>query len=160
MTRRRWWLRYLVCCAVLTGYVMKQLATAGVSVWSYLERRDILMSSPTDKFLMSAMSFAAEVEREKARERSRDAARQRAARGAVTGGTCYGYRNTRDATGFVVREIVPRKRPSCERFSGCARRAGARDVSAGWVTCGRFVPPCARRKPMVPSWAAPPARWS
>ncbi|HXW03592.1 MAG TPA: recombinase family protein [Vicinamibacterales bacterium] len=39
-----------------TGYVMKQLATAGVAVWSYLERKEILMSSPTDKFLMSSCS--------------------------------------------------------------------------------------------------------
>jgi len=84
-----------------TGYVMKQLAQANVAVWSYLERKEILMNSPTDKFLMSAMSFAAEVEREKARERSRDAARQRATKGYAAGGSAFGYRNVRTSGGCV-----------------------------------------------------------
>jgi site-specific DNA recombinase len=114
-----------------TGYVMKQLATAGVAVWSYLERKEILMSSPTDKFLMSAMSFAAEVEREKARERSRDAARQRAARGAVAGGACFGYANVRDASGFVAREIVPAEAEVVRQiFRLCAEGKGARRICA------------------------------
>ena len=114
-----------------TGYVMKQLAQANVAVWSYLERKEILMSSPTDKFLMSAMSFAAEVEREKARERSRDASRQRAARGAVSGGACFGYANVRNVSGFVVREIVPEEAEVIRRiFALCAKGKGARRICA------------------------------
>ena len=114
-----------------TGYTMKLLSQAGVAVWSYLERKEILMSSPTDKFLMSAVSFAAEVEREKARERSRDASRQRAARGAVAGGACFGYANRRDASGFVVREIVPAEAAVVRRiFALCAKGRGARRICA------------------------------
>ncbi len=39
------------------------LSRAGVRVYSHLEDREVLLDTPTDKFLMSAMSFAAEVER-------------------------------------------------------------------------------------------------
>src|SRR5258705_262129 len=45
-----------------TGYAVKQLSQAGVKIFSYLEDREILLDTPTDKFLMSAVSFAAEIE--------------------------------------------------------------------------------------------------
>jgi site-specific DNA recombinase len=113
------------------GYVMKQLAVAGVAVWSYLERKEILMSSPTDKFLMSAMSFAAEVEREKARERSRDASRQRAAHGFVSGGRTFGYANVRTEGGRVVREILPDEAAVVKRiFRLCAQGKGCVRIAA------------------------------
>src|SRR5712692_5687074 len=35
-----------------TGYALKQLSQAGVRVWSYLEEKEILLETPTDKFLM------------------------------------------------------------------------------------------------------------
>ena len=108
-----------------------EVALAGRSSGlSYLERKEILMSSPTDKFLMSAVSFAAEVEREKARERSRDASRQRAARGAVAGGACFGYANRRDASGSWFAKSSRPKRQWCGESSRSAPRAEARAVSA------------------------------
>jgi hypothetical protein len=64
-----------------------------VQIWSYLDGREILLETPTDKFLMSAMSFAAEIEREKARERVSDAMRRKARAGHVTGGRVFGYDN-------------------------------------------------------------------
>ena len=65
---------------------MKQLSRAGVAVWSYLEDREVLLDSATDKFLMSALSFGADIEREKARQRTYDAMRRKAEAGHVTGG--------------------------------------------------------------------------
>ena len=76
-----------------TGYALKQLSQAGVRVWSYLEDHEVLLDTPTDKFLMSAVSFAAEIEREKARQRTYDAMQRKAKAGHVTGGAVFGYRN-------------------------------------------------------------------
>ena len=76
-----------------TGYAVKQLSQAGVKIFSYLEDREILLDTPTDKFLMSAVNFAAEIEREKARQRMVDAMTRKARSGHVCGGTCFGYDN-------------------------------------------------------------------
>ena len=56
-----------------TGYAVKQLAQADVRIHSYLEAREIPLNTPTDTFLLSAVNFAAEIEREKARQRTYDA---------------------------------------------------------------------------------------
>ena len=50
---------------------MKQLAQAGVTVSSYLDGQEIAMETAIDKFLLSAVNFAAEIEREKTRQRVR-----------------------------------------------------------------------------------------
>ena len=76
-----------------TAYALKQLSEAGVRVHSYLQGREVLLETPTDKFLMSAASYAAEVEREKARQRTHDAMSQKARAGHVTGGRVFGYDN-------------------------------------------------------------------
>ena len=76
-----------------TGYAVKQLSQAGVRIFSYLEGREIPLDTPIDKFLMSAVNFAAEIEREKARQRVTDAMMRKALAGHVTGGACFGYRN-------------------------------------------------------------------
>lgn len=65
------------------------------------------------------------------RERSRDASRQRAARGAASGGRTYGYANKRDASGFVVREVVPEEAEVIRAiFRLCAKGKGARRICA------------------------------
>ena len=76
-----------------TGYAMKQLSQASVRIVSYLEDREILLDSPTDKFLLSAVIFASEIEREKARQRTYDAMQRKARAGHVTGGRVFGYDN-------------------------------------------------------------------
>jgi site-specific DNA recombinase len=76
-----------------TGYAVKQLSQAGVKIFSYLEDREILLDTPTDKFLMSAVNFAAEIEREKARQRVSDAMSRKARHGHVCGGRVFGYDN-------------------------------------------------------------------
>src|SRR5688572_6070033 len=60
---------------------------------AYLQRfhREILLDTPTDKFLMSAVNFAAEIEREKARQRVTDSMARRARAGYVCGGRTFGY---------------------------------------------------------------------
>src|SRR5207248_1962978 len=84
-----------------TGYALKQLSQAGVRVWSYLHDKETVLDTPTDKFLMSAVSFAAELERDKGRLRVTDAMGRKARAGYSCGGTCFGYDNMRvvDASG-------------------------------------------------------------
>ncbi len=88
-----------------TGYAVKQLSQAGVTIVSYLEDRELLLDTPTDIFLMSAVTFAAAMERDKARQRTYDAMARKAKAGHATGGRVFGYRNRRTPAG-VVREIA------------------------------------------------------
>jgi len=84
-----------------TAYALKQLSVAGVRCFSYLEDREILMESATDKFLLSAVNYAAEIEREKASQRVHDALLRKARAGHVATGAKFGYENipTVDASG-------------------------------------------------------------
>jgi site-specific DNA recombinase len=79
--------------AIETAYALKQLITAGVRVFFYLEDRERTFDSPTDKLLMSVTAFADELEREKARQRTYDAMQRKARAGHVTGGRVFGYDN-------------------------------------------------------------------
>lgn len=98
--------------AIETAYALKQLVTAGVRVFFYLEDRERTLDSPTDKIMLSLTAFADELEREKARQRTRDAMVRKARAGHVTGGSCFGYRNVEivgpdGRRSHVEREIVP-----------------------------------------------------
>ena len=64
-----------------TGYALKQLSQAGVRCFSYLDDREIALDTATDKFMMSAATFAAELEREKARQRVTDTMARKARAG-------------------------------------------------------------------------------
>jgi site-specific DNA recombinase len=79
--------------AIETAYALKQLITAGVRIFFYLEGRERTFDSPTDKLLMSVTAFADELEREKARQRTYDAMQRKARAGHVTGGRVFGYDN-------------------------------------------------------------------
>src|ERR1043166_5144373 len=81
--------------AIETAYALKQLVTAGIRVFFYLEDRERTLDSPTDKIMLSLTAFADELEREKARQRAREAMVRKAHAGHVTGGACFGYRNRR-----------------------------------------------------------------
>jgi site-specific DNA recombinase len=91
--------------AIETAYALKQIVTAGVRVFFYLEDRERTLDSPTDKIMLSLTAFADELEREKARQRTYDAMQRKARAGHVTGGACFGYRNIRTAAGHVERQI-------------------------------------------------------
>ena len=108
-----------------TGFALKQLSQAGVIVYSCLESREIPLDTATDKFLMSAVSFAAEIEREKARQRTYDAMRRKALAGHVTGGRVFGNDNVRRESGEVVREINEEEAAILRRiFKLCAEGHG------------------------------------
>jgi DNA invertase Pin-like site-specific DNA recombinase len=79
--------------AIETAYALKQLITAGVRVFFYLEDRERTLDSPTDKILLSLTAYADELEREKARQRVTDSLVRHARAGHVTGGRCFGYDN-------------------------------------------------------------------
>jgi site-specific DNA recombinase len=98
--------------AIETAYALKQLVTAGVRVFFYLEDRERTLDSPTDKIMLSLTAFADELEREKARQRTRDVMLRKAQAGHVTGGACFGYRNVEivgmdGKRSHVEREIEP-----------------------------------------------------
>src|SRR5216117_3069843 len=79
--------------AIETAYALKQLVTAGVRVFFYLEDRERTLDSPTDKIMLSLTAFADELEREKARQRTYDAMLRKARAGHVCGGRTFGYDN-------------------------------------------------------------------
>ena len=102
--------------AIETAYAMKQLVSAGVRVFLYMEDRERTLDSATDKIMLSLTAFADELEREKARQRTHDAMIRKARAGQVTGGKMFGYRNVEvlaaDPTGqgrklraYVMREV-------------------------------------------------------
>jgi site-specific DNA recombinase len=118
-----------------TGYAAKQLSQAGVTIVSYLEDREILLDTPTDKFLMSAVNFAAEIEREKARQRVTDAMMRKARAGHVTGGRLFGYANVERVgsdgrRSHVEREIIDAEASVVRRiFALCADGHGVKGIA-------------------------------
>src|ERR1700687_667771 len=90
--------------AIETAYALKQLVTAGVRVFFYLEDRERTLDSPTDKIMLSLTAFADELEREKARQRTYDAMSGKARAGHVTGGREFGHDNVRDVV--AVRRVI------------------------------------------------------
>jgi site-specific DNA recombinase len=94
--------------AIETAYALKQLVTAGVRVFFYLEDRERTLDSPTDKIMLSLTTFADELEREKARQRTYDAMSRKARAGHVTGGRVFGYDNV-DVTAGGQRSHVERR---------------------------------------------------
>ena len=76
-----------------TAFVLKKLHMSGVKVVSYLDGRELLITTPMDKMLRSIKAFADEQEREGARERTHDAMVRKARLGHVTGGRVFGYDN-------------------------------------------------------------------
>src|SRR5262245_3134500 len=77
------------------SYALKQIVSAGVRVFFYLEDRERTLDSPTDKIMLSLTAFADELERDKARQRTYDAMIRKARAGHVTGGRLFGYDNVR-----------------------------------------------------------------
>jgi site-specific DNA recombinase len=79
--------------AIETSYALKQIVTAGVRCFFYIENRERTLGTPTDKFMMSLTAFTDELEREKARQRTSDAMARKARAGHVCGGRVFGYDN-------------------------------------------------------------------
>jgi site-specific DNA recombinase len=90
---------------VRTPAAVLQLEEAGVDIRSYLSDAPISLADESSEIHTIFNSLAASFERRRARQRTYDALRRRAEAGAVTGGRVYGYRNERDAKGYVRRVI-------------------------------------------------------
>jgi DNA invertase Pin-like site-specific DNA recombinase len=76
-----------------TSYALKQILDSGVRVFFYLEDRERVLESATDKIMLTISNFAAEIERERCRQRTHDSLAKKAKLGHVTGGRVYGYDN-------------------------------------------------------------------
>ena len=141
-----------------TGYALKRLSQAGVKIYSYLEDREILLDTPTDKFLMSAVNFAAEIERDKARQRTYDALQRKARAGQVTGGIVFGYTNVRTEGAGVTRRInEPEAAVVRDIFQLCATGLGVRGIAK---QLNEHSVPCPRPQQGRPAGWAPSSVWS
>ncbi len=146
-----------------TTYLLKQIIVAGVRVFDYMEDRERVLDSPTDKLLLSVTTYAAEMERHQARQRTRDALLSKALRGYVTGGAVFGYRNV-EVLGdgakrqHVVREIDPEQAEIVRRiFTLAAEGSGFKRIAAHLNREG--VPsPRPRRSGRPRSWTSSSVR--
>lgn len=115
--------------AIETAYALKQLVTAGVRVFFYLEDRERTLDSPTDKIMLSLAAFADELEREKARQRTYDAMIRKARAGHVTGGRVFGYDNLRLGS-HVERRVNEDEAAIVRRiFECCAAGLGVKAIA-------------------------------
>ncbi len=130
--------------AVETQFVIKQLAQAGVEVWSYMEQRSLTPRNYMDKAMSAMRSMADEAHREDTAKRTHEALQRKAERGYVTGGRVFGYRNVDVAAGcdahgqprrsHVERQIVPEEATVVRRIfesyaSGLGLKAIARQLT-------------------------------
>ena len=123
-----------------TNYMLKTLSQAGVAVWSYLDDRVAALDDPTDKFMVSAMSFAAELERQKFEA------------GHVTGGRTFGYTNVR-VNRHVERQVNEAEAAVVRRiFDLCAAGTGYTRIAK---RLNAEVAPCPRPQQGRPAGWAP-----
>jgi site-specific DNA recombinase len=121
--------------AIETAYAFKQIVTAGVRIFFYLEDRERTLNSPTDKIMLSLTAFADELEREKARQRTYDAMVRKARAGHVTGGRVFGYDNVEvlgpdGSRSHVMRRIHEAEAVVVRRiFELCAAGKGLRSIA-------------------------------
>jgi site-specific DNA recombinase len=83
--------------------------------------------SATDKFLIAAINFGSDIEREKSRQRAYDTAVRKARAGHVTGGRVFGYENvpvvTPDGAAHTSSDASSTLRPGwSDASSSCALR--------------------------------------
>ena len=128
------------------GFALKQIVTAGVRVFFYLDDRERTLDSPTDKIMLSLTAFADELEREKARQRTYDAMRRKALAGHVTGGRVFGYDNVEILGPSGERSHVERRLNEAEAavvreiFELCARREGLKGIAKRLNAVGALTP--------------------
>jgi DNA invertase Pin-like site-specific DNA recombinase len=79
--------------SIETAYSIKRIVQAGVRLFFYLENKERVLETPTDKLMLAVTAFADELERERARQRTYDAMVRKARAGYVTGGRVFGYDN-------------------------------------------------------------------
>ena len=127
-------------------YALGRLIRAGVEVWCYRDARKITLDTPMDKFMVSATSFASDMERWLAQQRTTETMLRKAKAGHVTGGKVFGYDNapTQDgverrvnpAEAAVVRDIFARYAGG-EGFKQIAHALNAKKVRSPRPQRGR-----------------------
>jgi site-specific DNA recombinase len=148
--------------AIETAYALKQLVTAGVRVFFYLENRERTLDSPTDKIMLSLTAFADELEREKGRQRTYDAMQRKARAGHVTGGRVFGYDNLEivglnGRRSHVERRINEREASTVRRiFEMSAAGQGVRAIAKRLNAEGEPAPRAQQGRPV--SWS-PSSIW-
>jgi site-specific DNA recombinase len=100
-----------------TGYLIKQLAQAGVEIFEYVHGKSLTPKNAVDKILSNVQGFADEAQREQTSDRNKEKGLRLAQKGAVTGGRKFGYHNHDVIAGYdhdnrplrshVVRKINP-----------------------------------------------------
>jgi DNA invertase Pin-like site-specific DNA recombinase len=143
-----------------TGYVLAQLAKAGIRIFTYLTGTEATLTDATSKFMLSVGTFADEMEREKARQRTSDAMVKKARQGFVTGGLVYGYRNVRrdshvervidPVQAKIVRDIFARYIRG-ESPNQISKRLNRTDLQGGWRVTGVLKRPIYRGE-VVSRW--------
>jgi DNA invertase Pin-like site-specific DNA recombinase len=139
--------------AIETAYALKQLVTAGVRVFFYLEDRERTLDTPTDKIMLSLTTFADELEREKARQRTYDAMVRKARAGHVTGGVVFGYRNVEVCDDAGRRAHVTRRIDTEQAavirdiFRAYVDGAGVRTIAKRFNDAHRLAPRSQRGRP-------------
>ena len=138
--------------AIETAYALKQLVTAGVRVFFYLEDRERTLNNPTEKIMLALTAFSDEVERDKASQRTHDAMRRKALAGHVTGGRVFGYDNVRTEAGPVVR-VVNEAEAAVVRhiFELCAEGSGQSRIAKRLNEEGAVAPRAQQGRPRA--WA-------
>ena len=143
--------------AIETAFALKQLVTAGVRVFFYLEDRERTLDSPTDKIMLSLTAYADELERDKARQRTYDAMLRKARAGHVTGGRVFGYDNVEIQWASGARSHVERRVNKDEAsvvrqiFELCARGDGLKGIAKALNAAGARTPKAQRGRPS--GWA-------
>jgi site-specific DNA recombinase len=147
-----------------TAYALKQIITAGVRVFCYLEDRECTLDSAIDKMLAAITHCADELERERATVRTTDAMFDKAAKGHVTGGRVFGYDNV-DIIGapgqrraHVERRINGAEADIVRRiFTHYEAGAGLRTIAHALNAAGAPAP-MPRRRERIRGWAASSVR--
>jgi len=134
---------------VRTPAAVMRIEEAGVEIRSYLSDAPISLADETSEIATIFNSLAASFER------------RRAEAGAVTGGTCYGYRNQRDGSGYVHRVIDETEAAIVRRIftlyaegdglTRIAKRLNADGISAARSGTGSWAPTAIReilRRPL------------
>ena len=110
--------------SIETAYALKQIIDADVRLFFYLEDRERLLESATDKVMLALTNFASEMGRERAKQRTYDAMLRKAKAGHVTGGKVFGYDNREmlSAEGHrlhVVRVVNQQEAAIIRKFTTC-----------------------------------------
>ncbi|MFQ5803603.1 MAG: recombinase family protein [Candidatus Methylomirabilales bacterium] len=149
--------------SIETAYALKQLITAGVRVFFYLDDRERTLDTALDKLMLSLTNFAAEVEREKARQRTYDAMVGKARSGHVTGGRVFGYDNVEvfvEGPDAESRKRIHVKRVANEPEAAVVRRIFEQSAR-GWGfrriahDLNEARVPCPRPRPRTPRGWSP-----